>query len=300
MSIVYLNGEFVEDNTPLINHHDSGFTTGIGIFDSMLAKDGSPIHIKEHFERIIYDVSVVLNTPYPNIFNILPSPLNKGGGLGKGDPQKTKGIKDFTNIVETLLKKNNLANDYARIRTTVTGGEVTAPLAPAKSLTVLIDAKSCDGPDDIKPITCAIITDFPRIAGCVLENCKRLDYSRSYAARRAAEALGAQEAILTNTDGNIACAATSNIFIEENGTLITPPLSDGALAGTTRRKILEKSPPLHLNPPPFKGGRKESSETAFRWGDVKEVSISTNRLKNAEKIFLTNSFIGLRGVTLLR
>ena len=124
------------------------------------------------------------------------------------------------------------------------------------------------------PVTCAVVTDYPRIAGCVLENCKRLDYSRSYAARRAAEKMGAQDAILTNTNDNIACGTTSNLFIEENGMLITPPLSDGVLAGTIRRKILEEK-------------------------NAKEESISIERLKNTNKVFLTNSFTGLRKVEII-
>lgn len=248
MSIIYFNGEFIEDNTPLISHKDCGFTTGIGIFDSMLAKDATPIHATEHFERICHDVETVIG---------LSSPLN---------------FTEFQRTIQTLIEKNNLTESYTRIRTTVTGGIVNAPLAPANTPTILIDVAQCSPPPET-PVLCAIITDYPRTARCMLENCKRLDYTRSYAARRKAESLGAVEAILTNTDGNIACGATSNIFIEEKGVLITPPLSDGVLAGVTRRKLM-----IEL--------------------DIREESISLKRLNAAEKIYLTNSFIGLREATL--
>ena len=248
MSIIYLNGEFKEGKTPLISHKDCGFTTSIGIFDSMLAKEGKPLHIIEHFERIMHDSETVIGLK-PDL-----------------------SFRDFCGIVARLLANNAKDAPYARIRTTITGGQVPAPLSPASKPTILIDVSSCDAPPET-PITCAIITNFPRIAGCVLENCKRLDYSRSYAARRKAESLGAEEAILINTDGNVACGATSNIFIEENGILITPPLTDGVLAGVTRRKILAEQ-------------------------GVKEESISVERLQNADKIYLTNSFINLRCVTL--
>jgi branched-subunit amino acid aminotransferase/4-amino-4-deoxychorismate lyase len=249
MSVIYLNGKFVEDKSPLISHRDCGFTTGIGIFDSMLAKDGALLHDKEHYERIIHDTKIVT-------------------GLAL-----SIGFKDFEKNCLTLLEKNNLTHDYARVRTTITGGIVEAPLAPTHTPTILIDVAQCNAPPTT-PITCAIISDFPRIAGCILENCKRLDYSRSYAARREAEALSTDEAIITNTDGNITCGTTSNIFIEENGVLITPPLSDGVLAGVTRRKLMEER-------------------------NVREESISIERLNNADKIYLTNSFIGLREVILL-
>ena len=167
---------------------------------------------------------------------------------------------------------------------------MNAPLAQAEDLTILIDVAPCDPPPDT-PVTCTIIQEFPRIAGCILENCKRLDYSRSYAARRKAETLGASEAILTNTDGNIACGATSNIFIEEKGVLITPPLMDGILNGVTRKNILSPpETPSSFLPPRLQGGKG---------GSVVEGSISIDRLKAADKIYLTNSFIGLRQVELI-
>lgn len=250
MSLIFLNGDYIKDNAPLISHRDSGFTTGIGIFDSMLAQNGEPIYIQEHYERIVHNTKIVIGFKPELSFN------------------------KFKKICYHLLKKNNLKDNYARIRTTITGGIVKVPLAPAQEPTILIDTQASTNPDNIKPAKCVIIKDFPRIAGCTLENCKRLDYSRSYAARRAAEKRGGDEAILTNTSGNIACGTTSNIFIEENGQLITPPLSDGVLAGITRKNLIEKR-------------------------NVKEESISIDRLKNADNIFLTNSFIGLRQAFLI-
>lgn len=250
MNIVFLNNNYIDDKQPIISHHDSGFATGIGIFDSMLMIHKKPIHIQEHFERIIHDSKIVIGLT-PSI-----------------------SLKDFEKICDKLVKQNNIKESYIRIRTTVTGGIASAPLSHATELTLLIEARATLNPDTVKPAQCVIIKNFPRIAGCVLENCKRLDYSRSYAARRMAESMGGDEAILTNTDGNIACGTTSNIFIEENEVLVTPPLSDGVLAGVTRHKLIEER-------------------------DVREESISIERLKSAKKVFLTNSFIGLRNVILV-
>lgn len=247
--MIYLNGEYVDNDTPVISHLDCGLTTGIGIFDSMLAKDTILIHGREHYERICHDVKCVIGIELEVSF------------------------KAFEKICHNLIKENNLENGFVRIRTTVTGGVVNTPLSPCHTPTILIMADATTSPDEIKSVRATVITDYPRIAGCVLENCKRLDYTRSYTARRKAESMGAEDAILINTDGNIACGTTSNIFIEENGVLITPPLNDGVLAGVTRRKIIEER-------------------------DVREESISIERLKFAEKIYLTNSFIGLREVIL--
>lgn len=247
MSIIYLNGDYVEDNIPLIHHRDCGFTTGIGIFDSMLAKNNKPQHLDDHLKRIMHDSKTVIGLQ-PN-------------------------LDDFENIIQALIEKNDLNTEYIRIRTTITGGVTKGPLATPTDTTTLIDVAACSPPDTM-PLKCAVIRDFPRVAGCPLENCKRLDYSRSYAARQKAKELGVDEAILVNTDGNITCGATSNIFIEENGVLITPPLSDGVLDGVTRKNIIKER-------------------------DVVEESITPNRLMKADKIYLSNSFMGLREVKLI-
>ncbi len=250
--ICWLNGHLVEENDPLIHINDSGFTTGIGIFDSMLAEDGTPAWLEDHYERLMHDSQTVIG--------LIPE------------------INNFEEITTSLLKKNNLTSGYARVRSVVTGGSVPGPLAPAQKPTFLISVGSSPAPDK-SPLRCAVIQDFPRIAGCVLENCKRIDYSRSYAARRKAESIGATEAILTNTDGNIACGATSNVFIREGDTLITPPLSEGVLAGITRKKILNGDFDIQVN-------------------SAIEEQISPARLKDADAVYLTNSFFGLREVKL--
>ncbi len=58
-------------------------------------------------------------------------------------------------------------------------------------------------------------------------------------ATREAHAKGAFEAILLNTRGEVAEAAGSNVFIVKGGSLLTPPLSCGLLAGITREITLE-------------------------------------------------------------
>ncbi|MBL4588786.1 MAG: aminotransferase class IV [Alphaproteobacteria bacterium] len=248
---IWLNEQLVTADEPHIHHYDSGFTTGIGIFDSLLCHEGTPQHGQDHLARIHHDCEIVLRASIPSL-----------------------NYEKFLDIIQTLLKHNNLETGYARIRTTVTGGKVTHPLAPVEHPNILISAGTTPAPDELPDVTAVIITDYPRIAGCALENCKRLDYSRAYAARMDAINHGVTEAILTNTNGDIACGATSNIFIEEDGTLFTPPLSDGVLAGVTRKNLM-----LERN--------------------IKEESISIARLKNADKIYISNSFFGLKLIQLL-
>jgi branched-chain amino acid aminotransferase len=63
-------------------------------------------------------------------------------------------------------------------------------------------------------------------------------YINSSLAKVEAVQSGYDEAILLNTQGFVAECTGENLFIVKHGTLITPPLSSGALAGITRDSIM--------------------------------------------------------------
>lgn len=251
MSVIWKDGQFLDGTVASIYHDDGGFTNGLAVFDSMLAKDGILMDAREHFDRLVHDAGVVLG--------ISPSWLPM--------------FETMTEAWLPLLARNELTRGPVRLRTTITGGVSDKPLAVSEIPSVIITAARSGPVDNLPPLTCAIITAHPRVAGDRLENCKRLDYTRAFAARREAQSAGADEAILTNTKEDVCCGATSNLFIEENGVLITPPLSEGVMAGITRAKIIKER-------------------------GAKEEPISQKRLRAADKIFLTNSFWGLREVKL--
>jgi branched-subunit amino acid aminotransferase/4-amino-4-deoxychorismate lyase len=252
MSVIWKDGQFLDGLKTHISHEDSGLANGLGVFDTMLAENSVLINAYEHFERLVHDAQYVLG------FDRSWLPL----------------FSAFSEAWIPLLAENKLSKGYARIKTIVTGGTSSAPLNVSAIPCVIITATKTPDPSTLPAMSCAVITDFPRIARAKIENCKRLDYTRSFAARRAAKARGADEAILTNTDGNIACAATSNIFIVKNGIWVTPPLTDGVLSGITRANIIEQK-------------------------QAKVESISLSNLEEADEVYLTNSLSGLRKVSVI-
>ena len=92
-------------------------------------------------------------------------------------------------------------------------------------------------------------------------------------ARAEAEARGADEALLLNTDGCVAEAAASNLFWMADGAVRTPPMADGALAGVAREVVRE----------------------ICRARDIpaKEQSLRPDQLFRADGVFLTNSVAGI-------
>ncbi len=63
---------------------------------------------------------------------------------------------------------------------------------------------------------------------------------------REAQSRGAEEPVLLNQEGFLAEGASTNVFLVRGGTVATPPLSAGILAGITREVVLELLPGLGI------------------------------------------------------
>ncbi|SNY93861.1 branched-chain amino acid aminotransferase [Cohaesibacter sp. ES.047] len=106
---------------------------------------------------------------------------------------------------------------------------------------------------------------------------KSLGYLDNILATREAQSKEADDALLLNTRGNVACTTICNLFMLMGDRLITPPVRDGILPGILREVLLEEAPALGLS--------------------VEEASIEPEQLKKADGLFLTNSLRIMRRVT---
>jgi branched-chain amino acid aminotransferase len=75
---------------------------------------------------------------------------------------------------------------------------------------------------------------------------KSLNYLNSALAKLEARRRGADEALILNLAGQVAEASVANVFVVRDGALATPPPSDGALEGITRRSVLELAARLRI------------------------------------------------------
>ncbi|HTO26545.1 MAG TPA: aminotransferase class IV, partial [Gaiellaceae bacterium] len=81
-----------------------------------------------------------------------------------------------------------------------------------------------------------------RWAPGALAGAKSTSYAENMAARDAAVRAGADDALFVSPDDVVLEAPTSNVWIREGGTVITPPLELPLLAGVTRAALLELAP----------------------------------------------------------
>jgi aminodeoxychorismate lyase len=116
------------------------------------------------------------------------------------------------------------------------------------------------------------VNTFSPLAGV-----KSLNYLEHVLAREEARSRDFEEAVVLNERGEIVSGATANLFWAKNGTVHTPNLSTGALAGITRECVIDIAN-KHFIP---------LVEGVYEMAD----------LVDADEIFLTSSGIGVAPVT---
>jgi branched-chain amino acid aminotransferase len=123
----------------------------------------------------------------------------------------------------------------------------------------------------------AVFSTIRRNESSPLSRVKCLSYADNVLARLEARRRGADDAVLLNTAGEVCCASAANLFVVKGGSLVTPPVESGALPGVTRRCVMELA--------------------AARGLTIREAPVLPGDLWAADEAFLTNTVIGVAGLT---
>lgn len=217
--IVWHKGEFVAETAVSITPADRGLTLADGVFDTLLAVDGVPQEAAAHFERLRHHAAVMgimVNTA------------------------------DFAAQAAVLLRVNNFTAGRYALRTTITRGPGTRGIAipedPAPTIIMRATPASPrpDASGPALPVRLIVAQNVRRNEGSPLSRIKSLNYGDNIVAWREARAAGADDALMLNNQGNLACATASNIFVMIDGRWLTPPLPDGAMDGIVRARLLRE------------------------------------------------------------
>ncbi len=250
---VWLNGNLYNSTEAHIDIQDRGFLLGDGIFETMCAIDGRLVDDRHHFNRL------------------------RRGTEFLGIPISHSNL-DFENACTDILRANNLEFKRASVRLTVTRGPGARGLLPSEDLkpTILITSVAALEPPSEMNV---IIAGIRRNEHSPLTQFKTLNYLENILARREAAAKGVDEAVMLNTEGNVACASAANVWLVEGRQLITPPVRDGALPGIVRQRLTELAP-----------------QEGF---DIVEETVKPARLERANELLLSNSLIGICPIQLI-
>lgn len=244
----WLNGEF-KDNVIGVNIADRGFLLGDGLFETLAVVEGAPVFLGEHMERLC-------------------------AGLKTLGVNAMLGDEEAARVIQMLAERNNVHKGLACARITVTRGAGARGLVVDETVkaTVLATVDAYAPPQTSAPAT-LVISGQRRNEHGVAARWKTLNYLDNILARREASGAGADDAVMLNIAGRVACASAANIFTVRDGIVKTPPISEGALPGIVRAILLRRM-------------RKAGIP-------VKVAPITVDDL-GSSALILTNSLIGVR------
>jgi len=262
--LVWLNGKFIDRDDASVSVFDAGFQHGVGLFETMLARNGAVFRIEAHLDRLANSAKELLLTQRLRI-----------------DP--------LADAVELTLKKNHLKD--ARVRLTLTGGNLNLLEQAGKSQvdpTILIVAQPPTAYPEafFSDGVMVMVADGRENPLHPMAGHKTLNYWPRIRALQIAASQRAGWALWLTVSNHLASGSVSNIFLVKDGRLLTPiargeeepgALAAPVLPGITRATVIELAENIEI-------------ETSRRMLDI-------NDLLTADEVFLTNSSWGVLPVT---
>ena len=163
--------------------------------------------------------------------------------------------------VRNLLGENGLLQKRAKVRIT------------AMNELCWIEAQEVDVRSEVCSVVLSesILNERSTVAGI-----KCGSYAENFLGLHEAQQAGADEVIFLNSIGEVAEAATANVFIVKDGVIYTPHLESGCLPGVTRELVIQRARKAGLS--------------------VEVAAVQLEDLLDADEVFLTNTQIGVQAV----
>ena len=207
-----VNGQAIADGA-LVSVRDRGLTLADGIFETMRVRQGRVFQLEQHLARLEQGLSVL------RIADV-------------GDLRST--------VVDAVAR---FGESDASVRLTVTRGVGSAGLLPPShgvpTVIVTVGPLPAFSPDLYELGLTAHVPRGRRNPRAATAGLKTLSYTDAIVGLLDAQAQGADEALFLDVDGHCSEASASNLFVWTGETLVTPPVSCGALPGITRATVLE-------------------------------------------------------------
>jgi len=244
---IFLNGRFVPEAQAVIPVNDRGFMYGDGLFETVRVVNGRLFRFPQHLERLARGANFLkINLPFT--------------------------ARELEEFAGQLIEKNQMAEAILRLTLTRGPGERGYTPNANRNPTVVMTLHAA--PPSESPVQWSLITSsFRVLAADPLSSFKTLNKLTHVMARAEAVEKGADEALLINTNGEVAETASGNIFWIYNDKICTTPTGRGVLPGVTRAVVLEICQTLGLL--------------------TNKRVIKPEALRNSEGIFVTQSACGI-------
>ncbi len=204
--MLWRDGQVLAGTEAPLDHADRGLTLGDGLFDTALALNGRVAFEAEHVARLVASAEVL-------------------------------GIPADAAAIRSAMRALAGRGERLALRTTLTRGAGPRGLKPPEAPRPTLFATAAPSgraiafaPLRLRPTAIARNDTSPAA------RLKTLGYLDAVIAAGEAARDGFDEALFCNTKGLVACAGTGNVFcVADEGTLLTPPLTDGVLPASSAR-----------------------------------------------------------------
>jgi len=251
-AIIYLNKSMVEATKARVAPVSAAMLCGRGAFTTVAIYNNRPFLWPDHWERL----------------------ADHAGRLGiscEGLEEKSVGL-----ALQKLISVNRVSEGRARVmllaRSSRHVWQVNSP-GPRKTDLLIMTGERQKAPSGVS----IAVSPFRLNTFSPLTGIKSLNYLDHVLSWEEAHARDFDEAVMLNERGEIVSATMANIFWVKDGTVHTPALSAGALAGTTRSCVI-KLAKEHFIP---------LIEGVYGMPD----------LTDADEIFLTSAGLGVAMIT---
>jgi len=244
---IYLDGKFVDEADAKISVFDHGLLYGDGIFEGIRLYEGNVFRLDRHLKRLANSAkAIMLELPHTSA--------------------------EISEIICETCRQNKLTDAYIRLVITRGVGDLgLSPWSCANPSMFVIASKITLYPQEHYDNGLAIVTlPTRRINAAALPpTVKSLNYLNNILGKIEAKQAGALEGIMLNDQGYVAECTADNVFIVQDGEILTPSSSQGALKGITRGTIFDIA--VELNMP------------------IREVNMTRYDVWCADECFLTGS-----------
>jgi len=214
---IYIDGQFYAKEEAKISVFDHGLLYGDGVFEGIRFYSGRVFKLEEHIDRL-YDSAKAI---------WLTIPLTR---------------EEMIAATLETIRQNGLRDGYIRLVVTRGVGDLGLnPKLCPRGTVIIIAANIALYPPELYArgldvVTCATRRMAPAAFPPAV---KSLNYLNNIMAKIEAIQAGAGEGLMLNEQGYVAECTGDNVFAVKKGRIVTPPVSDGSLAGITRGVVFE-------------------------------------------------------------
>ncbi len=204
---------------------DDGLQFGLGVFETICLKNGKPVLLDWHLERIRHSMEALAIDQYITETEVLQ-------------------------WLQTELAQNREASAKTDPSPNRTASAKTDPFPDLSAMKLLITQKNKLMLLRSNPYTEERIREGFRLGISPIRRNetsplvyhKTLNYGDNILEKRRTKDLSVDEVLFLNTRGELTEGSTTNLFLVKEGRLLTPSVSCGLLPGIMRRFVLEHFP----------------------------------------------------------